>query len=80
MAATRPQDPRRRVQHDREEEEGETRHQDHRETVEETIPGEGKRHIVYLRSKGPVRKGNPLLKDIDFNSDIIFFSYFQITS
>ena len=76
MAAPRPQDPRRRVQHDREEEEGETRHQDHRETVEETIPGEGKRHIVYLRSKGPGRKGNPLLKDIDFSDS--YFIYKQI--
>jgi hypothetical protein len=33
---------------------------------------------VDLRSKGPSRKGNPPLRDIDLYPDMIFFSYSYI--
>ena len=35
---------------------------------------------VNLWSKRPGRKGNPPLRDIDFNLDIIFFSYSYVGS
>ena len=37
-----------------------------------------KRATVNLRSKGPARKGNPPLRDIDLSPNKIFFSYSNI--